>query len=348
MALRIDIAANTRQAQKDVKDLGKSLDTVSDSLDDVARDSDKAAGKLESSFRDMVRASEKTGRDIGRNMDDGFDKAKQGADEFKDEANSTAKEAAASFDGSAESIGDAFQEVAANAFAGFGPAGAAAGLLIAAGIGAGTAALQNLGDLSEEQKERIKGHFQEMADSGIAAWSSMESFQKRLSDAYSDHEAEIQAISDTYGIAFETVAAAWAGNKDAVAQVEAAAKDYLGSIADDAGVSAEALERMHDNANRFLDPLRQANDEYDVALEKAKRYEEQVAQMGETERAQIQRTRDADQARYEALAERYANPIPVKFKPDTSSLDAWLRNYRPTVYSNIVINPNGMPGRTLP
>ena len=162
MPIKIPIISDVSQAIRGVNNLGDEFDKVADSLDGVveeARDAEKAikdwgsadsavkdlndgvqdaatgAERLEKKFRDAADAVKKIDGKPVRDLDDDFDRAARGADELKDEANDTAREAAASFDGSAEGIADAFQEVAANAFAGFGPAGAVAGLAAAAGIG---------------------------------------------------------------------------------------------------------------------------------------------------------------------------------------------------------------------
>ncbi len=59
-------------------------------------------------------------------------------------------------------------------------------------------------------------NFREMAENGIDAWESLQSQNQRLTDAYDQHADEINRIKDLTGLSFETVAAAWAGNKDAV------------------------------------------------------------------------------------------------------------------------------------
>ncbi|KWR74112.1 hypothetical protein RN04_02645 [Arthrobacter sp. W1] len=157
--------------QKELKETGRAMERAGDDGKDLGKDIDKGLEKAEkavSSFEDDVKqamrlaasAADKSGKKIGDDMKRGFNKAEAGASEFKDEANSTARESAASFDGSAESITDAFQEVAANAFAGFGPAGALAGLAVAAGIGVAIKAAQ---DLAEENNDAI-GTVAELAD----------------------------------------------------------------------------------------------------------------------------------------------------------------------------------------
>lgn len=138
---------------KPIDEAARALDDLADDTSDAGSDGARDIGKLESALKDVESASGKTGRSIGRDMDDGFDKAKRGANDFKDEANSSAREAAASFDGSAESIGETFQEVAANALAGFGPLGAAAGLAMAAGLGVGMQQLEKFNEAVETSRE---------------------------------------------------------------------------------------------------------------------------------------------------------------------------------------------------
>ena len=150
------------------RDAADALDNVGESLDDVARDSDDAADKLKRSFTDSLDAVKKAGRDTSRAMGDdvkdGARKAGDGLDKLKGEADSTAREAAASFDGSVESIADMFQELSANAFAGFGPAGALAGLAIAAGIGIGIGKLTEMADKATDAKESVLDLADELAD----------------------------------------------------------------------------------------------------------------------------------------------------------------------------------------
>lgn len=172
MAFKIDLAANVAGFLKGTKNVEDALDDVADSLDDLARDTkdnaDKAADSLEREFSDAFDKVKTESRQASRKMGDDFKdstrKASDGIEEFGDEANSTAREAAASFDGSAESIADAFQEVAANAFAGFGPAGAAAGLAAAAGIGLVINYLNQVADAAHESQERVASLSDELAE----------------------------------------------------------------------------------------------------------------------------------------------------------------------------------------
>lgn len=156
-ALR-DMGLSARQAEEAVEGVG-------DEFKDTGREGDRAADKLEDSLKDVQQQSDRTSDGVGK-IREGFRRAEEGAEEFKNEANSTAREAAASFDGSAESIADAFQEVAANAFAGFGPAGAVAGLVAAAGIGLVISAIENVGEASEESRQRAAEWAQAYVEAG--------------------------------------------------------------------------------------------------------------------------------------------------------------------------------------
>ena len=155
----VDVLADAAAALEGIDDVQELLDEIDGSeaqvevtadTDKMTRDLDDVADQLEDLGDEEVDVP--VGADTS-SMDDGLRKAEEGLDEFKDEAGGTAREAAASFDGSAESIADVFQELAANAFAGFGPAGAAAGIAVAVGLGAAISAAQELADANIAAKE---------------------------------------------------------------------------------------------------------------------------------------------------------------------------------------------------
>lgn len=168
-----NIADGFEDVADSLRDLERNSDDATDKLEDGSKDAERAAEDLEKQLKDVLDSTdklEKSGRDAfdkladsaraagkktGDSMEGGLDRAADGMGEFKDEANSTAREAAASFDGSAESISDVFQELAANAFSGFGPAGAAAGLAAAVGIGIAISKMQELAETNTEAKEAM-------------------------------------------------------------------------------------------------------------------------------------------------------------------------------------------------
>lgn len=178
MAIKIPIVADVAKAVAGVKDIGSEFEKVADSLDqltDDAKDAEKALDwgtpdslekvddgvkdaststeKLEKKFKDAADAVKKIDGKSVRDLDDDFKKAGDGADEFRDESRSIAQETATSFDGTADSIADVFKDLAATAFAGFGPAGLVAGVAVAAGIGIAQAKLEEIAEKTNEAKE---------------------------------------------------------------------------------------------------------------------------------------------------------------------------------------------------
>jgi hypothetical protein len=333
MALKLDILANTTKFVTEMKKAGASTEDISDALDDMAKEGKDSGEKLERSFKELAKESEKTGDAIGRNIKAGTDKAERGMEDLKDESRSTAKEAAASFDGSAESIGEAFQEIAANALGGFGPVGEAAGLALALGIGVGITALGAMGEQSEAIKEQVSQNFRDMADNGVAAWESMEAQNQRLTEAYDEHYDEIRKIGDAIGLPFETVAAAWAGNKDAIDLVRAAQGELVADLDSD----STAMERAI--ASGITKPLEDVISVYDQSKEKAKQLEGQIATSQEKHRAEIQKTR----TELEKFATgKYDTSATVKLGVDTTNADRDIAAFRArtlrAINTNVIVN----------
>lgn len=142
------------------RDLERDLDKAQDATEDLSKELDDA--------RDQLKKLGHAAKDAGDDAKRGMKGAEDGIEEFGDEAKSTAKESAASFDGSAESIIDAFQEVAANAFAGFGPAGLLAGLAIAAGIGIAVQEFQKAAEAAEELRLKAVEYAGDAIEAGVS------------------------------------------------------------------------------------------------------------------------------------------------------------------------------------
>jgi len=267
MPIKIDFLSNARDFLRGTDDVDDALDGVADSLDDMAdaakkggRDAERSVDKLEDSFRDAARRAKDlgdAGRDAGRDVERGMRNAEDGVEEFKSEANSTARESAASFDGSAESIVDAFQEVAANAFAGFGPAGAVAGLAAAAGIGLVMAGFDDANKAAEESARRAS----EWADAFIEAGGRVISYEQQMAKVRSiitDPELfkEAETNAKNWGVSFDTAVSAAAGSasalaeaNDSLAKKEKAAADEAVKLADGGEALADMLVGTTSEAN---------------------------------------------------------------------------------------------------
>ncbi len=247
--INIPITGDARDFVKTTKDVEGALDDVADSLDDMTRDTKRGADQAEravddlaDTFRDAQRRAKDlgdAGKDAGDDVKRGMERAEDGVEEFKDEANSTAREAAASFDGSAESIADMFQEVAANAFAGFGPAGAIAGLAAAAGIGLAVAGFEQVNEASEESKERAN----EWADAYIESGGRVLDFDTTMAktrEILTGKFDEATKNADLWGVSIETAVAAMAGSQSAIDDVTKAV-DEQSKAAAIAAVKAQEM-----------------------------------------------------------------------------------------------------------
>jgi methyl-accepting chemotaxis protein len=180
-------------ARRAVDKLGDESKKTGDKVEDAGRDGERAVDKLDDALKDAQRSSKKlgdAGDDAGDQVRRGMKRAEEGVDDFKQEAQQSARETAASFDGSFESIADLAQEVAANAFAGFGPAGAAAGIAVAAGLGV---AVDQFNKIQEASDNALQSAFDfaygigaafDAADkvAAVASWTSDQEKFKQVLD----------------------------------------------------------------------------------------------------------------------------------------------------------------------
>lgn len=181
-------------------DARRAVDKLGDEFKDTGREGERATGEAErgvDKLEDALKKAQRETKELGDKADDagdkarrGMERAEEGVQDFKQEAQQSARETAASFDGSFESIADLAQEVAANAFAGFGPAGAAAGIAVAAGLGV---AVDQFNKIDEASKDALQSAFEfaygigaafDAADkiSAVANWTSDQEKYKQVMD----------------------------------------------------------------------------------------------------------------------------------------------------------------------
>ncbi|WP_404311296.1 hypothetical protein LG314_07920 [Agrococcus terreus] len=251
--MEVDLALNARKfqagvqdAERELKDFSDVLDDLVDSSEDVERKSTDAFEGMADGAKDAERAIEDAQRevkdltdefkdaareadDLGRDADDAgdktrrsFDRASDGMGEFKDEAKQSARETAASFREVEDGL-DLVQEVAANAFAGFGPAGVGAGIAAAAGIGLAVTAIEAVNEAEAESRERAAEWAQVWIDNGSRVLSST-MMAERMNEIVGDQErwAEVVRISNVAGVEQSTVLRALAGDQSAYAEVQGA------------------------------------------------------------------------------------------------------------------------------
>ena len=288
--ISINFLADVRDFLKGTKNVEDQLDDVADSLDVVAKEGEQSTEKLEDGFRELAKAAKKSGDDIGDGMKKGFKEASEGADALSENTKSNAKEVAASFDGSIESIADGFQGLAAEAFEGFGPAGLAAGALVAAGIGLATAEIQRNEEAAKLAKERTIELGQAFIESG-AGVAGLESFNEQLKLIISNADDAPKKLEEIQKLAkdfpdladdISTMAVAFAGNEDAtkemIKQLDEAAKAeraYADNVAEG--------DTYHESRAQTLEKEKAKLEQVQKATEDAARIEQEWLASGGAE-----------------------------------------------------------------
>lgn len=248
-------------AQKELQELGrnKGPEQLERGLKDAQRATEKLSDETQTAAREIEREFRDTYRKVKQSSDDGIDGAKKGLDELGDEAKQTAKETAASFDGSFESIIDMGQEVAANAFGGFGPAGIAAGLAAAGGIGLLVAAF----DQAEERRQALEDRASSLAQAYIEAGSTVLdtiTLASRVSEVLTTPEQreEAQKLADVLGVDLPEAARVLAGDTNALA----GAQEVLAQ-------KREALNKQQQDGKLLTEEEAQAYGNQSIALSNA-------------------------------------------------------------------------------
>ncbi len=251
----IHLSQTEPQIDPDVYEARRTLDDINDELDEI----------------DDLEVRPKVDADVSR--------ARSALGNFRDEAADSGREAAASFSGEFDDIGDFAQE----ALAGLGAAGGPVGL--AAGIAGGVVAGYFVNDFMEsaEELEELTGEiFDALADDGAASFARMSEearqafIQTRADALLAEHGVDdIAGAAEALGVSADIALAAMAGDTEALAEVSAAYESKVADIGDQWGYSSEVGTgkiRALDDATRILsdetgaldDATREANKRQDL------------------------------------------------------------------------------------
>jgi hypothetical protein len=269
---RLKLIADTDEFVKGVKRGEEALEDFADGLDDAAKDGNASAEKLERSLSEVVAEVNNLGNkseSAMRRMRQSTNDAGDGVKDLKEESVSTAREAAASFDGSAESIVDAFQEVAANAFVGFGAKGVAAGLAAAAGLGLIVAAFEELDKKQQENEQKaadLAATYIEVGDSVVGAIEASNDKLKEMALTTDDNVmslTDLQKAAERMGVPFEDLARAYAGNSDEIDRqielLEEKREIELDSYNKNARNADDLQKSINDRYNDQIEGLKEVN-----------------------------------------------------------------------------------------
>lgn len=263
------------RAADDLDDLGRSAGDAGRDLADLTRRTDlegtlgrdarQTARKVDDAFDTIARASSRARRDLG----DDTRRMTGHLDDVGDEARSTAREAAASFSSGGD-IGDAFQELAANAGQTFGPIGDALGAV--AGIGIGLFLAE-----TEKMKERVDELVTEMIESGGRL--SEEFIGTKLQEMATEGDLkrlkELAEASDIAGVNFQDLARAKAGDTEAQKRLNDALDEAEGKFAalnDEAGNINSTNELMRARIEVLRNEFRDEAEAMGLAEEAARDY----------------------------------------------------------------------------
>lgn len=347
--LTINIAANVSEAVKGMDKTAESIEEVAEAIHDLTKEG-RSTDQLERDFRDLQKETDRTSdaikakmadayRSAGRSSDkfartadDGFDKASRGVDDFKQEANSTLRETAASISSLEDGVG-ALQEVAANAFAGFGPVGAGAGLVAALGLGLVTAEITKQQEAAQRLRASFSEAYQEAADGGRKYLDAAQITQAANDLIFNpDRLAEYNKLKEDaikLGIDDNQLILARAGDQEAlnaVLQATAEKQQELKATTEDAGSNAIRLSlEERNNLEALQSDYEEIAQLHITNAENATKSQEIKSKLHAQEREQIKKSLDAERTRAETISELYRNPLEVKLSVDDSA----LRNYRP-------------------
>ena len=311
MAINVDLVADASKAIKEAGKFGKSLEDVADDLEDLGTAGKSIDDKVGDAFRSVAKDAKTAGKSIGDDVKRGTDKAGEGFDEMKSEAAGTARESAASF-GSIEDSADVLQEVLANAFAGFGPAGMAAGILAAAGVGLVISNLTDQAEKTNEAKEKMlslaqvirdnggvlteSDYVQQMEDYGYAIQDTKEWYEVFQADAISGFD-KLNKISKEAGLSAKDIFKGGFGDKDQAQETLEAVNKKLEAL-------KEKKEAVYQTTGSILDPVDagalSSLEEAKKLIEQNISAQEAAAEVERTRRASIEGTTEA--LREDALA----------------------------------------------
>jgi hypothetical protein len=345
MPFKWSLLTDVSSAIKGTADVEQGIGKMADSLDqlgsETAATADAAADKLSSEFKtafDQVQAGARgAGDKVGDDIHRGARRAEEGLDELKDSGRQNAIEVAASFDGSAQSIADGFQGLAAEMFAGFGPAGVAAGVAAAAGMGLISKSLEDAEEAAETAKENIedlRGQLEGVGNdvSKLDAQGNFLTWSKQTTEGRTNLEWMNQAVRQL-GISADVLGAAWQGNGDAIAQVSAALAGRMADLneqstasAASSGVVDEALQAQQRELTKTADVLKSYGINVQTAADQNKDAQTFLAGMTTATNDQATATKglvDAQQAAQDA-AQQYADALTDNLSVADEGLDRFV------------------------
>lgn len=335
----------------DIDEVTRGADRMADGLDDVDEKLDDLG---------------KTGEEAGKTTAEGLEDADRGLSDMGDSADDTSGRLDALGDIGKQALEGDVGEAAISAtslLSAFGGAGVLAGTIAAGGISLVTSALEEQEKKAEEVRQRLVGMYKDAAEQG-RAFIDQAAVDASVLELLFGTKEERQTLMDEaaqIGVDFQTYVRAQAGDYEslqfAIEQAEEAERKRQALFG---GGGGNAEGAVYDDTlakiQEVKTELQGIAGEHELNQQAAQDYLDFQDQSATEQREQIQRTSDADQARYEAAAaniaklkgEKVVVPVTVNTTQATKDLEAWRKRFttgdgaRLTIVADVV-DRNGKP-----
>lgn len=307
--IRSGVIKPTEDAVEALDELGKSKgpEQLERDLKDAQEQSEKLARETKQTADAIEQEYRRTYRGVGDNSKEATDKAKRGFEEMGDEARQSTRETVASFR-DVEDVLDLIQELAANAFVGFGPAGFLAGAVAATGIGLAGAAIEAGQEETEVYKQRVSELGDQFIETGQLGEDWLGFIVEKLRELATETDAgrnlkRLSDIADSARSPFDNLAQAYAGNGDqldALIRKEEELKKALEDQSSEIDTTTRAGAREYEQTIKqiagkddYLNKLREAKTAVDAATEAENLYAQSGGPELERKAELIQAVNDA-------------------------------------------------------
>lgn len=322
--IKAGVIAPTEDAVGALEDLGRSdgPQQLEKTLGEAQTASHRLRKEIKETADDLDDDFRRGYRRLKESSDDGTRHAIRGMDDLRDESKQSLRETAASIKSVEDGL-DAVQEIAANAFVGFGPAGFLAGSVAATGIGLITSGLQTAQQAADETKQRIAQMYQQATEDGKAFIDEAQIQAATLDIIFGDNQdayKQAQIDAKNLGLSSQTVIRAMAGDQAALnevlARTTALQEEHNRKLAE-ATNPLEGRAALMSAEGQTLDEINRRyqtqKDILDDNERKAREYLAAQAEAGEV----IRKTN-------QSLAQT-PRTVPVTYEVDASQIDNALR-----------------------
>jgi ABC-type transporter Mla subunit MlaD len=249
----VDLVANANPFRRGTKQAEDALEDFGDSLDQVARDGDKAAEKLERSFKDTARAVNNVGDDVRRNSNLGSVGAEIG-EEFSQNFGEAVRSG-----NPAEAITETFTSL--------GPAFGVAGLAVAAGAGIVNGVIQGIQQAKDRLKDAGNELYRALEDGFLDAAERKIQLTAALGvDEYEDALDKIARLASETGVSTREIAAYLQDGTDpsgriaaAMERVEAAQRKAQAGSWENVDKATVSANEIADARERYLEAQRRGS-----------------------------------------------------------------------------------------